>query len=387
MKRPEIKPLTSLRFFAALWVVAYHYVWPALPPGTPAWLEALLAGGFVGVPVFFVLSGFVLLYNYEGTDFGAPGAKRAFWVARFARIYPVYIVAFLLTVPATLYALWLGVPGLPSLRDHAIGAVLSPLLLQAWAGPAHAAWNTPGWTLSVEAAFYVAFPWMAAAAARGRLGRVLAATTAVSAALLAGHVLGAGVPVDVAMRNPLVHAPAFVVGMMLARHRAAAATLRPAQADALAGLGLAGIVGLAVLLEGPWGPGHGLANPLLNSLLLVPLVAAAVLGLAAPASRLVTALSGPALVALGDVSYGLYILQLPIARHVLYAPALLLGHSPRAPLAIAAFVAVLLAASFASYHGLERPAQRWLRTRLARVRAPTPPGAPATSPGPQAERA
>lgn len=386
MKRPEIRPLTSLRFFAALWVVAYHYVWPALGPGTPAWLTAFVAAGFVGVPVFFVLSGFVLLYNYEDADFRAPDAKRAFWAARFARIYPVYIVAFLLTVPPTLYALWTGVPGLPSLRDHAVGAVLSPLLLQAWAGPAHAAWNTPGWTLSVEAAFYVAFPWMALAAARGHLGRVLAATTALSAVILAGHVLGAGVPVDVAMRNPLVHAPAFVVGMMLARHRAAVATLRPAQADALAASGLAGIVGLAVLLEGPWGPAQEVANPLLNSLLLVPLVAAAVLGLAAPAGHLAAALSGRTLVELGNVSYGLYILQLPLARYALYGPAMALGHSPRAPLAIAAFVAVLVAASFASYHWLERPAQRWLRSRLA----PRPAGDPRPLPpaaGPLAEQA
>jgi len=56
----NIKPLTSLRFFAAIWVVMFHY-WPHLAvTGTPA----LVAKGYLGVECFFVLSGFILCHVY-----------------------------------------------------------------------------------------------------------------------------------------------------------------------------------------------------------------------------------------------------------------------------------------------------------------------------------
>jgi peptidoglycan/LPS O-acetylase OafA/YrhL len=52
----NIKPLTSLRFFAAMWVVLYHY-WPHLAvPATPTFV----AKGYLGVELFFILSGFIL---------------------------------------------------------------------------------------------------------------------------------------------------------------------------------------------------------------------------------------------------------------------------------------------------------------------------------------
>lgn len=375
MKRPEIRPLTSLRFFAAVWVVAYHYLTPALEAdsGVPAWLLAFVRSGFIGVPVFFVLSGFVLFYNYEATDFRAPGAKRAFWVARFARIYPVYILAFLLAVPPALYALWTNVPGLPSLQDHVVGAILSPLLLQAWSGSAHAAWNTPGWTLSVEAAFYVAFPWFAALAQRRRLGLALGLATALSTTLLAAYLVAGLGSVHVVMRNPLVHVPAFLAGMLLAQHRAAATTLRPLQADAMAIGGLLAIGAVAIVLSGPWGPGPKTADPLLNSLLPIPLVALATLGLAAPRGALVTALSAPTLVWLGNISYSVYILQTPLVKYVLYLPSMLLGFGTANVLAFAAFLAALVAVSAFTYRFVERPWQRRIRGWAA-GRRPTPAG-------------
>jgi len=59
----NIKPLTSLRFFAAIWVVMFHY-WPHLAvTGTPA----LVAKGYLGVECFFVLSGFILCHGSRGS--------------------------------------------------------------------------------------------------------------------------------------------------------------------------------------------------------------------------------------------------------------------------------------------------------------------------------
>ena len=66
MNRNEIAALTGLRGLAALWVFLFH-IPVAVPTASPA-LKAVLgtlgAGGYLGVDIFFVLSGFVLTLNY-----------------------------------------------------------------------------------------------------------------------------------------------------------------------------------------------------------------------------------------------------------------------------------------------------------------------------------
>ena len=63
ISRPQdLRPLTSLRFFAAMWVVLYHF-WPNLQPVRPAFV----AKGYLGVELFFVLSGFILSHVYLET--------------------------------------------------------------------------------------------------------------------------------------------------------------------------------------------------------------------------------------------------------------------------------------------------------------------------------
>src|SRR5262245_1529969 len=62
-RRPALPALTSVRFLAALHVVVYHFflVFPSRLP----WLVAgVIGAGYTGVSFFFVLSGFVLAYNY-----------------------------------------------------------------------------------------------------------------------------------------------------------------------------------------------------------------------------------------------------------------------------------------------------------------------------------
>src|ERR1035437_477263 len=117
-KLPPIKSLTSLRFFAAIYVVLFH---ESANPGHFVFFPLaarFVASGFTAVTLFFVLSGFILAYNYDRIR-----SRREFWISRFARIYPVY---FLSLLPAFITPHWSHLP-----RPGALGVILTLLLLQS----------------------------------------------------------------------------------------------------------------------------------------------------------------------------------------------------------------------------------------------------------------
>ena len=79
--------LDGLRFMAAMLVAGGHYV-SIFSQGKASGMITTLTG--LGMTLFFVLSGFVIHYNYCGTIPKA-GGIRAFAIARFARLYPLYV--------------------------------------------------------------------------------------------------------------------------------------------------------------------------------------------------------------------------------------------------------------------------------------------------------
>ena len=100
--KPEgrIDALTSLRFFAALWVVFFHQWLTYYPKTLGSWFyQTLISKGFLGVDIFFLLSGYILAYVYLKGARPPKVNKIFFWRARFARIYPVYALSFLLEAP------------------------------------------------------------------------------------------------------------------------------------------------------------------------------------------------------------------------------------------------------------------------------------------------
>lgn len=156
---PELAGLTTLRFLAALLVMLYHFSGQlSIPPNSA--LGRVFGIGYVGVTFFFLLSGFILAYNYERVEFRAPGAVRKFLCARTARIYPLYLLAFALGLTQFLFA------KTTSQLDplvHKLGlsaAILEPLGIQAWVPGAAGAINTPSWSVSVECFFYCLFPFL-----------------------------------------------------------------------------------------------------------------------------------------------------------------------------------------------------------------------------------
>lgn len=153
--RRHIRTLTSLRLFAAVAIVIGHVRGNFSIP--MAWNADF--PHYLGVSFFFVLSGFILCLSYP--SFADRRGQARYLLARFARIWPLHAVTFLLFCLMSIatvegYAARLAQPGILGM------AVLNLLLLQAWVpyGDAALSFNAVSWSISAEAFFYVAFLWL-----------------------------------------------------------------------------------------------------------------------------------------------------------------------------------------------------------------------------------
>lgn len=185
-RKPTLNALTGLRFFAAAWVVCYHFrsdLKLLFPASKPAW--PFFDAGYSGVDVFFVLSGFIISYTYleRLAHFSVRGGAHFLWL-RLARMYPVHLATvgfFLLynqpgpVTDATRSGL------ISALRHHDFREQL--LLVHAWGVGDTRAWNYPAWSISVEWVAYLAFPMAAIVLASVR-GIRLAAVGLVCALVL-----------------------------------------------------------------------------------------------------------------------------------------------------------------------------------------------------------
>jgi peptidoglycan/LPS O-acetylase OafA/YrhL len=151
----NLKPLTAIRFFAAMWVVAYDYL-PSLGVGMPA----VIGKGYLGVELFFVLSGFILSHVY----LEAFGERRFrypdFLWARLARIYPVHLATLVCLGLVVILAGAVGV----HVGDRVIAVSSLPAqltLTQAWGLGLAGGWNHPSWSISAEWFAYLTFPGFA----------------------------------------------------------------------------------------------------------------------------------------------------------------------------------------------------------------------------------
>ncbi|MGV3617825.1 MAG: acyltransferase family protein [Fimbriimonas sp.] len=306
-ERGHLKALTGLRFLAALPVVLFH----VLPrPAMPAWAGRLADLGYVSVGLFFVLSGFVLAYAYANPD--GEIDKATFYRNRFARIYPVYALAMLIALPAFARAYeYLQLPR----AEFGIDVLLRFLLVHAWHPGTMKYYNVPSWSLSVEAFFYLIFPLLLPSVMRIRPSEVVRSLVAVLAlAAFAPAVFEWAYPgTSPAVENyrvlmikfhPLVRLPEFLAGMLLGRlFVGTEVRISGDRADRLLALAVAAIVA-AIALRMPY--------VLLHTGGLAVAFTVIVWALASGQGRAAAALATPPLVRLGEASYALYILHLPV---------------------------------------------------------------------------
>jgi peptidoglycan/LPS O-acetylase OafA/YrhL len=308
----QLPALTSLRFFAALVVVAFH-AQVSQVPWLPHIVKVVCNSGYQAVTFFFVLSGFILTHVYAPAERseGLAVTDREFWRRRARRILPAYYLGLILGAPSVLYGIFVS-------HNIVVGNIwlslfLALVLLQAWAPPFALTWNAPAWSLSVEAFFYAVFP--ALIRSIRRVGCWTIFTAAIGIAFLNGvfHALliERWGEVSDSWHNffgyfPLFHLPAFVFGIAVARLQYVPALNVFGIRRILFWGGCAGA--LAVLDLDVWIPVWMPAE-----FLLVVLFGAIVLGAARLDGLPYKILALSPLIFLGDASYAIYILHVPIS--------------------------------------------------------------------------
>ncbi len=373
----HLKPLTGLRFVAAMLVVVFHY---GLRTGEH--FPSLFSVGFVGVSFFFLLSGFILVYNYVDPEAHLRGTRRNFWVARFARIYPVYLFALLVAAGPFLWVHH-------SLVSRAVTGITSLTLTQAWVpSPAGTTWDGPGWSLSAEAFFYLLFPACAIYIARlnrRRLYLVLGImwVASVALAIALGHLDPTRGDFDhswswerILNYDPLVRLPEFLMGVALGRLFADRVRHQGATTTRYASPAIWSLIALgSIVVTLSWA--HVLPTDLISTGLFAPLFALLIYALAFSKGPLAALLSTPAMVLLGEASYALYILHYPIWD---WMNRVLSGHRTIHMGTLSVFtvyVVIVIGTSILSLRLIEQPARRAIRRAFAE-------GALATSAEPRA---
>ncbi len=364
LAKTEIQALTGLRGVAAGMVVLYHF-WPVGPSPAPGLAQAI-GKGYLWVDLFFVLSGYVMALNYGSLFADRPFAPRAFatfFMRRVARIYPAYIVLFLLQLSFVLLAYgsvseahhWGGAEALNvPVRDIPANMLLvqSVGLAPSLVGQA--------WSISAEFAAYLSFPLLVTVSVFG--SRRAAMLSLIAACLLLVAVVigdgsdgakhaGALDAYDCTHLTPLMRCLGdFILGLLAFRIGRRAAVARFVGRDTV-GVAVLGMV--AVMFAG--------GAPDLAIVALFPVLVLCLVentGVSRPLFE------NAAVLRLGELSYAIYLmhplLQAPrdAARDALahFAPTLPAGLVSGAM----AFVILWVLAS-AIYRWVERPGRQMLR--------------------------
>jgi peptidoglycan/LPS O-acetylase OafA/YrhL len=381
--RPPLLALTGLRFFAALVVVGAHWNGQR----GPELFRAYLSNGSNGVTLFFILSGFVLAYNYSGRLDPTLKSVQRFYHSRFARIYPLYILTLIFGTIVILLT--------KAHRDESTESLITSWLanvfsVQIWDADFFL-WNAPNWSIPTEIAFYLVFPlllfWLVPEhrSLKGLISTGLLIWLAQIVVFVTGYqaLYGSKSGEFFLYRSPIFRVWEFALGVVLGafvvRHlfggeksRAGAMlTLSRTSRNKIAVFAI-GIIALVPFAAYQLSFGSGSApngvDTLIAGQFLFPIYTPVFVALLATigfgATFLHRVLASPKIVVLGESSYALYLIHYPILLLVQhYTPS---GSASRLVF-LALSLPAMIIASVLIYRLIEVPSRAFLRPKPARL--------------------
>ncbi|RVT75890.1 acyltransferase [Flavobacterium sufflavum] len=293
----KIDQLTFTRFLAAISIVIFHYGGKSFPFNNDR-IAYIFKGADVGVSYFFILSGFVMIIAYGNKSIVV---AKDYFRNRFVRIYPVYFLALFVMFVLQIRTKNLDLSGL----------FLNVLMIQSWIPGKELSVNSPGWSLSVEFLFYAIFPLMfnkffktESLKKNSFLIVLFWIISQVFFQLLFVFYGGSELDItkDVLKYNPLMHLNEFLIGNLAGLFFIQHLQEKKGNYD-LVILILAGLVILALKFS----LGLNFHNGLL-AVLFVPLI----ICLSLNNGYITKLFQKKSLVFLGEISFGIYILQHPV---------------------------------------------------------------------------
>ena len=371
VRKPALPALSGIRTLLAIFILLFHFT----PPHVD-FLHPIIDNSFIFVGTFFLISGFVLTYNYD--ERATTLSKRDFWLARFARLYPTYIFVLLLSAPLLL-AEWQARPH----GEFWIGLLVTPLLLQGWSPSLATFWNTVAWTLSADLLLYLLFPFILRLwATRGAFLNTPARLVGVILVLwilgIAPHTYyhfvnpdHLSAPADrftgtmwmrVLKYTPAAYLCTFLVGLALAKLHAMVALTPPRRFTMCA-------VALVVILSFFYLGAPHVPYVIIHGALLLPMFCLLVLGLTGP-NPISAIFAFRPLVILGEATFALYLLHFNVFE--LIHNYRLLDRLHLTALDPWLSYLFIIALAYATVRFVEKPAQRVLLRRFGRKPVPVP---------------
>ncbi len=350
----RLPSLTGLRGAAALWVVFFH-LFPLLGRLFHANLDLLwVREGYLGVDVFFILSGYILFHVYA-SDFKRYGIREhiQFLTIRLARIYPLHFAVMLCFA----LAVWL-VPGLAAQNTfprYSVRAFLIAMALLQNCYRYPLIWNSPAWSLSAEWFAYVLFPGLLIVVRSVRVAWHAMAAALLSLAGLALLFIAFGHSLNAQGKAGFLRLAAeFPAGMLIRRAQS-----------------------LGVPARFPWRWLNPAATLLLGATLFyrstvplsVPLFGILIFSLSSSEGQMDRLFKSRIMMFLGEISYSMYLVQallFELATWYInrYAPV---GSNAWAMAAL--LITALLFAPLLSWWAIERPGRAAGRRLAARLRS------------------
>jgi len=314
MNNNKINQITFLRFIAAVWVLVLHYYpWES----SDTLNKNIMSSGWLGVPFFFTLSGFVLVYTYHNrNDFIQKIKTINFYIFRLIRLYPLYLLAFyidylILTINASDTQLKIQV------QEQ---VVLNIFVIQSWFLTFFST-NGPSWSISTEFFFYSIFPNLMK---RIRSNKQIIIFTSLAllfwivlqtVTILYEPTLALSKKLNAIFAyNPIINLPSFLIGMV------SAFIYFSMQPISRYGKNILGIIFCCISIFTLYciTAYHLYPVQFYFQSMLSPVFALLIVGLSIQKNIITKFLSLKPFVFLGEVSFAIYILQTPIFHCYMY---------------------------------------------------------------------